>query len=181
MAASKVWIDLGKGAKYYRNRRALGVRGCALLHSTPGVPCRTGSPHPLETPSQGYRQIQRKTLDLYPPREDYFSPNTMSWNEFLSFYSQSVCNSSKLEPCSAPATDALHHTALRGFAGTTQTCLCLGQVCREGAAVPLLREWNFSQPSSQLLLSLSRLVFPPLQKDCFSKNPALYWINSSKS
>lgn len=147
--------------------------------------CRTGSLHLLETPSQGYRQIQRKSLDLHPPREDYFSPNAMSWNEFLSFYSQSVCNSSKLEPCSAPATDdlqdALHHTALRGFAGTTQTCLCLGQACREGAAVPLLREWNFSQPPSQLLLSLSHLMFPPLQRDCFSKNPALYWISSSKS
>lgn len=55
----------------------------------------------------------------------------MSWNKFLSFYRQSVCNSLKPEPCSALALAHFQndprHPLRGGLAGARQTGLCSAQ------------------------------------------------------
>lgn len=122
----------------------------------------------------------------------YFSHNTMSWNKFLSFYSQSVCDSLKLEPCSALASadlrnDLHYHSVQRICWCSTNLPLfctvkllqavrtpCQGQMRRENAAVPFL--WmaagsvTLSKPFNLPLLSFSYLTFPPFQKGSFKKN-----------
>lgn len=115
----------------------------------------------------------------------------MTWHKFLSFYSQSVCDSLKLEPSSALALADLqnaphYHSVQRICRRNTNLplfctvelhqavrTLCQGQMCREDAAVPFF--WRaagsvaLSEPSSLPLLSLSYLMVPPFQKDSFFK------------
>lgn len=97
---------------------------------------------------------QRKILYPCLTGKSYFSHNTMSWNKFLSFYSQSVCDSLKLEPCSALAladlqNDPHYHPVQRIHRRNTNLplfctvkllqaicTLCQGQMRREDAVVP---------------------------------------------
>lgn len=131
--------------------------------------------------------------NLYPcsTGKSYFSHNTVSWNKFLSLYSQSVCNSLKLEPCSALVladlqNDPHYHSTQRICWRNTNLplfctvkllqavrALCQGQMCREDAAV--LFFWRAagsatrSKSLSLPLLPLSYLMFPPFQKDPLKK------------
>lgn len=110
----------------------------------------------------------------------------------MSFYSQSLCDSLKLEPCSALAladlqNDPHYHSVQRICRRNTNLplfCtvkllqavrrLCQGQIRREDAAVPFFvtaaGSVTLSKPFSLPLLSLSCLMFSPFQKDSLKKS-----------
>lgn len=139
MAVIRAGICLGKGAKYYRNIWAVGVRSCALLHLTPGVLtdsgcCAAQGAHAFWGHHQkGMARFRGKVWIYTCQEENYFSHHNELELILALLFSVQFCTIGTLF---SPG----HRWPTEGsaLAGTTQICLCLGQVCREGAAVPLL-------------------------------------------